>query len=166
MLLELGLRQTQQVIWRAGSFFLSVCNCPMKLRKSNSLSKRPYLTLFRLTRRLGSLAPQFHHEEHKGIARNAEQSGDADVPPAIVPLVDVDRAQIVRAGRVLAVLARRAVVRVGDIAGIRAEEVRHVFSASASRGQRNRCEFVRLTLDLHIPDDGLEETAEEVGEGV
>jgi hypothetical protein len=40
---------------------------------------------------LGSLAPQLHHEEHKGIAGNAEQRRNADVPPPVVPLVDVHR---------------------------------------------------------------------------
>ena len=85
-----------------------------------------------LTSSLGSLTPQLHHEKHESIARNAEQCRNTHVPPPVVPLVDVHRPQVVRAGAIRTVFTRRAVARVRDIASVRAEEFSHVFSASAS----------------------------------
>jgi hypothetical protein len=85
-----------------------------------------------LTSSLGSLAPQLHHEKHESIARNAKQRRNAHVPPPVVPLIDVHRPQVVRAGAIRTILTRRDVVRVRDIASVRAEELSHVFSTCAS----------------------------------
>lgn len=82
-----------------------------------------------LTSGLRSLAPQLHHAKHQSIARNAEQSRNANVSPPVISLVDVHRPEVIRTCGVSAVLARSAVVRIGDVACIRAEEVRHVLSA-------------------------------------
>lgn len=124
------------------------------------------MTPSNLTSSLSSFAPQLHHQEHEGVARNAEQRRDADVPPPVVPLIDVHRSQIVRASAVRAVFTRCGVARIRDVADIRAEEISHVFSASASRGQWNCREFIRFALHLHIPDHRLEKTADKIGERI
>ena len=115
---------------------------------------------------LRSFAPQLHHAEHQGIAGNAEQSRDADVSPPVVSFVDVHRPEVIRTCGVSTVLTRSAVVRIGDVAGIRTQEVRHVFSTRCARGQGNLCELVWPALDLNVVDNWLKEATDKVSERI
>jgi hypothetical protein len=115
---------------------------------------------------LRRLAPQLHHAKHQRIAGNAKQSRDTHISPPIVSCVNIQCLEVIRSCGVRTVLARSAVVRIGYVACIGAEEFGHVISTRCAGGQGDLRELVWPALDLDVVDDGLEETADQVGEGV
>jgi len=88
------------------------------------------------------------------------------ISPAIVLSIDVEPLRILGARLVRAILAPGESISILDIPRIRPQKPAHVRRAGLPRGRVKDGELARLALDLHVPEDGAEQTADEVVEGV
>lgn len=102
-------------------------------------------------------------------ARLAEWGGaswGAYISPSVVLLLEVESPSVIRARIVGAVEAVRRRTRILHVPGVRAQEVSHVRPARLAARRIEARELLGVAFDVDVPDDGAEEAADEVVEGV
>lgn len=96
----------------------------------------------------------------------SEMRWETYISPRVVLLLEVKRPCVIRSRIIRAVQAIRRRTRILHIPRIRTQEISHILPAGLPAGRIKARELLGVALDVDVPEDGSEEAANEVVEGV
>lgn len=130
-----------------------------------SLSRLIYPSLCLLRR----LCPELHQQIHQDVRAEHHQDHNPGISPAVIVLIEIQRAEVVLRFRVRAHLAPGRIVRVLQMAARSRsfrEVARQVLAARLTVGRVKETKFTLRTLDVLSPEAEYQEATHKVVERV
>ena len=117
---------------------------------------------------LGGLGPELHHEEHEPIDTDYKHNDNARIPPSVVLFSQVQRAEVISTGGVLANAAAESIIWVQKV---RAHPYAmlvdvEIFTTGLVGSRVKNSQLVWLAMHGSVPSDEYQHRTKKVIEGV